>query len=91
MLKVWEPRLRSLVLLGERSGGDVKAVSAPHQPSVSGRADLTGSTRLPTRIYLKVGSVCVGEGVDAPRMEADTSFACYPEIDERFFCDWIEF
>jgi hypothetical protein len=49
------------------------------------------STRLPTRIYLKVGSVCVVEGVDARVMEADTTFACYPEIDERFFADWIEF
>jgi hypothetical protein len=44
-----------------------------------------------TRIYLKVGSVCVVEGVDARGMEADTTFACYPEIDERFFGDWIEF
>jgi hypothetical protein len=24
-------------------------------------------------------------------MDADTSFACYPEIDDRFLGDWIEF
>jgi hypothetical protein len=42
-------------------------------------------------IYLKVGRVRGERGADARAMDADTTLDCYPEIDDRFFGDYVEF
>lgn len=53
---------------------------------------MKGQPPTPARtIYLKVGRVRGESGADARGMNADTAFACYPEIDDRFWGEWIEF
>jgi hypothetical protein len=44
-----------------------------------------------TTTYLKVGRVHGERGADARGMDVNIAFVCYPEIDDRFWGEWIEF